>query len=259
MNPSPLSLVETDDTIAAWADATFGPIDSPASGILRAMEEAVELRQAIRRGLPAEAVALEIADVAICLVRPMQAMQIDPPLRIAEDLGTVAAVCHDDDPRHLSRCLFLGLTEAEDCLARDGIGTAADAADEITGVVHHLHALALLYCPGGLSAAVAAKMAINRRREWRLDRTGHGSHVKAPGCPGEDATAEQLAQLDRLAEADSPAPADTGLPPGEAEFAAWFRKNYPGPDTVIHDPDWHAPRIYRAALAADRDKGAGHA
>jgi hypothetical protein len=31
-----------------------------------------------------------------------------------------------------------------------------------------------------------------------------------------------------------------------AEFAEWFRKNYP-PDTVIFDPDWHAPRILRVA------------
>lgn len=46
-------------------------------------------------------------------------------------------------------------------------------------------------------------------------------------------------------------------------FANWFRQNYPGPDTVIGRPDWHAPKIYRAAthelqkqldaLAAERD------
>lgn len=31
-------------------------------------------------------------------------------------------------------------------------------------------------------------------------------------------------------------------------FADWFRKNYPGPNTIIRDPDWHAPRIFRVAL-----------
>jgi hypothetical protein len=36
----------------------------------------------------------------------------------------------------------------------------------------------------------------------------------------------------------------------ESRFADWFRKNYPGPDTIIHKPDWHAPKIFRAALAA---------
>ncbi|MBY4947044.1 hypothetical protein K6V92_10480 [Cupriavidus respiraculi] len=37
---------------------------------------------------------------------------------------------------------------------------------------------------------------------------------------------------------------------GQAAFAEWFVKNYPGPYTIIHDPHWHAPRIYRAAMAA---------
>jgi len=33
-------------------------------------------------------------------------------------------------------------------------------------------------------------------------------------------------------------------------FMEYFRKNYPGPNTIIHDPDWHAPKIYRVALTA---------
>ena len=39
---------------------------------------------------------------------------------------------------------------------------------------------------------------------------------------------------------------------GLAEFSEWFRKNFPGPDTIIHKPDWHAPKIYRAARHAYR-------
>ena len=35
----------------------------------------------------------------------------------------------------------------------------------------------------------------------------------------------------------------------QQEFTEWFVKNYPGPDTIIHDPLWHAPKIYRAAMA----------
>jgi hypothetical protein len=38
----------------------------------------------------------------------------------------------------------------------------------------------------------------------------------------------------------------------EAVFADWFRKNYPGPDTIIGKPDWHAPKIFRAVLYALR-------
>ena len=34
------------------------------------------------------------------------------------------------------------------------------------------------------------------------------------------------------------------------KFKAYFRKNYPGPDTIIHNPDWHAPKIFNAVLSA---------
>ena len=36
------------------------------------------------------------------------------------------------------------------------------------------------------------------------------------------------------------------------QFMLWFRVNYPGgrSGTIIIDPDWHAPKIYRAAIAA---------
>ena len=36
------------------------------------------------------------------------------------------------------------------------------------------------------------------------------------------------------------------------EFTAYFAANYPGPDTIICDPLWHAPRIFRAAERALR-------
>lgn len=34
------------------------------------------------------------------------------------------------------------------------------------------------------------------------------------------------------------------------QFMEYFRSNYPGPDTIISKPDWHAPQIYRAAIEA---------
>jgi hypothetical protein len=42
-----------------------------------------------------------------------------------------------------------------------------------------------------------------------------------------------------------------------ATFMEYFRTNYPGPDTIICKPDWHAPKIFRAveaALAASRSE-----
>lgn len=38
------------------------------------------------------------------------------------------------------------------------------------------------------------------------------------------------------------------------QFMDYFRRNYPGPNTIIHSPDWHAPKIYRAAIAASGHK-----
>lgn len=31
------------------------------------------------------------------------------------------------------------------------------------------------------------------------------------------------------------------------EFEQWFIANYPGPETIISDPAWHAPKIFRSA------------
>ncbi len=54
--------------------------------------------------------------------------------------------------------------------------------------------------------------------------------------------------LKQTAPADRPS--DTG---GDAlaSFTEYFVKNYPA-DTVIADPAWHAPRLFRAALAQSR-------
>jgi hypothetical protein len=35
-----------------------------------------------------------------------------------------------------------------------------------------------------------------------------------------------------------------------ASFTSWFCRNYPGPDTIIHKPEWHAPKVFRAAMSA---------
>jgi hypothetical protein len=35
-----------------------------------------------------------------------------------------------------------------------------------------------------------------------------------------------------------------------AQFTDYFVKNYPGPDTIIYNPNWHAPKIFAAAHSA---------
>jgi hypothetical protein len=38
------------------------------------------------------------------------------------------------------------------------------------------------------------------------------------------------------------------------EFTDYFCTNYPGPDTIISDPKWHAPKIFKAAKIAIRNQ-----
>lgn len=35
-------------------------------------------------------------------------------------------------------------------------------------------------------------------------------------------------------------------------FSEYFVRNYPGPDTIIFDPKWHAPKLFSAAVHAIR-------
>lgn len=35
-----------------------------------------------------------------------------------------------------------------------------------------------------------------------------------------------------------------------AAFTEYFVRNYPGPDTIIHNPNWHAPKLFAAAAKA---------
>jgi hypothetical protein len=58
--------------------------------------------------------------------------------------------------------------------------------------------------------------------------------------------------------------ADPGPPPtlqmrglqALENFTEYFVRNYPGPNTIIHDPRWHAPKLFKAALAAIHSSGA---
>jgi len=48
----------------------------------------------------------------------------------------------------------------------------------------------------------------------------------------------------------TPTPGAPVPPDGLATFTEWFCRNYPGPDTIIHKPEWHAPKVFRAAQHA---------
>jgi hypothetical protein len=53
----------------------------------------------------------------------------------------------------------------------------------------------------------------------------------------------------------SPESRDEAREKALAAFMEYFRTNYPGPDTIISRPDWHAPKIFRAVEYALKDAG----
>jgi hypothetical protein len=70
-----------------------------------------------------------------------------------------------------------------------------------------------------------------------------------------DARAREVAQADfdsRILSALEPTTDAGEVPEAEAQaaFTEYFARNYPGPDTIIGNPHWHAPKIFRAALYA---------
>ena len=51
---------------------------------------------------------------------------------------------------------------------------------------------------------------------------------------------------------DHKAEIDAILEKAKAEFSLYFVENYPGPSTVIADPHWHAPHIFRVVRRSFR-------
>jgi len=73
---------------------------------------------------------------------------------------------------------------------------------------------------------------------------------KLGGGPPEDTADADLIARVRAALAQ-PEPEGEGVTDEAlANFTAWFCRNYPGPDTIIHNPEWHSPKVFRAAAHA---------
>ncbi len=156
-------MIETQQSICAWADETFGPPISDASIAARALVEMAGLVTACVNGAPAEVIGTEIADVVIVLAR----------------LGR--SLDHDvvRDPPYWPRQNLLA--QAAKAVQRLGDVMAADNTEwrrtNLTALRSNLGDIAAIL---GVSvpAAIDSKMAINRARRWKLDGCGHGQHVR---------------------------------------------------------------------------------
>lgn len=166
---------ETQGTISAWIEATFGPAGSDARVAARANEELAELLERLVAGDAAKAV-VEAADVAIVLYRLAT--------RLGVTAGPAAALEYEkpDLAESLRRAVAANLAMSE-LLRRLTAGGGDAAAGDPTPRAHTLDVLAGVHGVAAalgcdLAVAIDAKMAVNRARRWRLDGSGCGYHVK---------------------------------------------------------------------------------
>lgn len=161
--------METQASICQWANETFGTVSSNLRVAARANEEMAELIKCLSMDERHPKAAEEAADVVIVLCR------------LAERLGVK---------------LDFGLPPGQaDIPLLQRAGLAAEwLAVAISGVVsqtaNYVVAMRLELCVGNLANvchqlgttlqdAIDEKMKTNRARNWKLDGTGHGYHVKA--------------------------------------------------------------------------------
>jgi hypothetical protein len=146
---------ETQETIAAWALATFGDVKSTRSILTRANCEMAELVHAMECGAPTEKVASEIADVIIVLCRYPETFT-----RPCETVGQVED--HLEEVTYHMTAMLAGAGARQQ--------HSVYAVMELHGAAQALGI--------DLPAAIDAKMAINRARKWESKGAGHGQHVR---------------------------------------------------------------------------------
>jgi hypothetical protein len=82
---------------------------------------------------------------------------------------------------------------------------------------------------------------------WLLEEAAQAADADQSYAAGKLTLAAQLLGERRPTPQRKPEPpTDEAL----ANFSGWFCRNYPGPDTIIHKPEWHAPKVFRAAADA---------
>jgi hypothetical protein len=89
---------------------------------------------------------------------------------------------------------------------------------------------------------------MNELRHWfeserKSISKGNGSQWSTRQCE------ELMGKINEILAANVAQPAPEQPDYAQTLFEQWFVWHYPG-DTVLHDPMWHAQRIYRSAISA---------
>lgn len=170
---------ETQESISAWAEETFGPAESLARVAARANEEMAELLRAITAGKPYPKIMEEAADVAIVLERFAEIGGFDDARQTGHALGVIDRVGAKSGALEIATFANLSLAMLMDDMTDDRPGTVCgDRSGSLYLVFHALYRLVTVL-GGELDHAIDAKMEINRVRRWTKDGTGHGYHERA--------------------------------------------------------------------------------
>jgi hypothetical protein len=103
-----------------------------------------------------------------------------------------------------------------------------------------------------------ARAAIERIASWAdAQKAAPQAQPVEPACHGNggccpDDVCEKWERAAPVGPARAAQPVFFDALAGAEQFAAWFTKNYPAM-TIISDPHWHAPRVFRAAIRAVND------
>lgn len=157
--------------ISEWADATFGRSSSPLRIAVRANEELAELLRAIVCEEAPAKIAEEAADTAIILYRLAAVLEFEEesftiggPYPLSFRLALEGALAADVALQQIMVCLVDGRASKQESI-RTFVWQAL-------WCLHVTAARVSIELP----PAIAAKLEVNKARDWGLDGTGHGYH-----------------------------------------------------------------------------------
>lgn len=167
--------IETVETIEAWAVPTFGPSPNLLVPLARAGMELAELiTRCAAPVIDSNGVALEAADVGICLCRPASMLKvkidfnIPPPVYVGRPI--VPALAANGHLEMLMTRVAVTSPGMEPLSEPAAIGYLLLIFDKLHAVCATVQA--------NLGEAISAKMVINRARKWRSIGDGIGEHIK---------------------------------------------------------------------------------
>lgn len=165
--------METQRSISAWCEATFGPVSSDIRVAARANEEMAELLEKLATDPAHKGAAEEVADVVIVLARLAT--------RLGLDTETVAALEPADGATPALAAALANRSMAATLRALampNHAGPEFIARGHLACLVASLKSLAAVM-GFDLQEEIDRKMDTNRhKRTWKLDGSGHGYHVR---------------------------------------------------------------------------------